>query len=139
MTRFLLDTNVLSETVKPKPNIRVIHFLQGLGDAYISVLTIHELCYGIDLLPADSRRSIMLTSKIEELLETFQDKILPIGPVEARTAAKLRANAQQKGRTLHIVDTLIAATAIVYGLTIATHNINDFNELGIMLKNPWIA
>ena len=136
---FLLDTNVLSEAAKPKPNALVIHFLQGLGEAYISVLSIHELFYGIDLLPSGSRRRITLTDTIEALLMTFQDSILSIGPSEARTAAQLRASAQQRGRTLHVIDTLIAATALRHGLTIATRNINDFKDLGVTLKNPWVA
>ena len=71
--------------------------------------------------------------------ESMESAANAVGPIEARTAAKLRASIQQMGRTLHVVDTLISATALVHGLTIATRNIDDFKDLGVTLKNPWVV
>ena len=114
-------------------------FLCGLEDAYISVLSIHEIVFGIERLVPGSKRRLALTKAIEALLGTFRDRLLPISQAEARAAGSIRASLQTQGRTLHIIDSLIAATALVHGLTVATRNVNDFSDLGVMLRNPWHA
>lgn len=132
----LLDTNVLSEPTRQTPSPDVLVFLQSLPQAAISVLSIHELHYGICRLPHGLRRDA-LASSFGQMIVGFRDTILPIGEPEARRAAELRAAAQTQGRTLHLADALIGATALEHGLTLATRNVADFAGLGVPLVNPW--
>jgi len=136
VTRYLLDTNILSETTKPICNEGVRKFLDSLSNAYISVLSIHEIAYGLERLPKGRKRSD-LTQTIEALLATFEDLILPINQPEARAAGALRAASQSQGRTVDTADGLIAGTALVHGLTIVTRNEKDFEGLGVLIHNPW--
>lgn len=138
MTQYLLDTNVLSETIKPHCDPGVRGFLGDLSEAYISVLSVHEIAYGIERLPQGKRRAA-LTRATEALIETFADYILPITQPEARAAGVLRAASQANGRVVDTADGLIAGTALVHGLTIATRNEKDFNGLGVLVHNPWAS
>lgn len=137
MSGFILDTNVLSETARERPNPSVIAFLSGLDSAYISVLSIHELAYGIERLEPGTRRRLALTDTIDSLVGTFRDRILVVGETEARSAAVMRANAERSGRIVHLIDSLISATALSRGLTVATRNVSDFAGLGVSVRNPW--
>lgn len=139
MSGFILDTNVLSETARERPNPNVIAFLAGLDSAYISVLSIHELVYGIERLEPGTKRRLALADAIDNLVGTFGDRILIVGEAEARSAAMMRAAAEKSGRTVHVVDSLIAATALVHGLTVASRNAKDFEGLGVSIRNPWEA
>lgn len=136
MSGFLLDTNILSETTRPACDPGVRAFLDELPEAFISVLTIHELAYGLERLPNGKRRDD-LTASIEALLDIFSDMILPINEPEARAAGALRAASGQGGRQVDTADGLIAGTALVHGLTIVTRNEKHFHGLGVMVRNPW--
>ena len=136
MTAFLLDTNVISEIAGTDRNPQVAAFLANLADGYVSVITIHELYFGLERLQPGRRRQ-SLTETVEQFVALYHDRVLAITEVEGRAAASLRANASREGRTLHLADALIAASARVHGLTIATRNITDFEGLGIPLHNPW--
>lgn len=137
MNGCLLDTNVLSELTKPEPDKGVVEFLANLENGYISVLTIHEFTYGIELQKGNSKRKKQLSKAVDELVSNFQDKILPIGQIESAVAGKIRAKAQTSGRTIHVIDSLIAATASARGLSVVTRNEKDFQDLGIDVVNPW--
>lgn len=137
MSGYLLDTNILSELAKPEPDKNVVRFLRNLENAYISVLTIHELTFGIELLPQKSKRQETLSKIVEELVAVFQDTILPIDQMEARIAGEMRADAQKEGRTIHVIDSLIAATAFAKSLSVVTRNAKDFADLPINVINPW--
>ena len=136
MSGFLLDTNVLSETTRPQPNKGVQAFLADLPEAFISVLSIHEIAYGLERLPQGPRRT-NLTDAMENLLGTFAATVLAIHAPEARAAGVLRAAAKQEGRIVDTADGLLAGTALVHGLTIVTRNVKDFAGLGVLLRNPW--
>lgn len=136
MTGVLLDTNVISELTRPDRNPNVVRFLEALEDGYVSVITVHELGYGLERLTDGSRRR-QLAETVEQFLDLYADRIAPIGVPEARAAAALRADQAGRGRTLHLADALIAATALVRGLTLATRNTADFEGLGVILHNPW--
>ncbi|WMS45344.1 type II toxin-antitoxin system VapC family toxin (plasmid) [Acuticoccus sp. MNP-M23] len=136
MTGVLLDTNVISELTRPNRDAYVIAFLEALEDGYVSTITLHELTYGLERLQDGARRQA-LAETIERFLSLYQDRILPVSTPEARAAAVLRAGQAERGRVLHLADALIAATALVQGLTIATRNIGDFEGLGVVLHNPW--
>lgn len=136
MSGYLLDTNVISEIARPKRDRGVVSFLDGLDDAFISVITLHELAFGLERLEPGSRRRT-LTETIEKFLALYHDRLLSVGAAEARSAAMLRAGQQDRGRALHLADTLIAATALTNGLILATRNTSDFEGLGISLVDPW--
>jgi predicted nucleic acid-binding protein len=135
---FLLDTNIISEIMKGRPNGRVISFLAKLEDAWVSTVTLNELDYGLALLPHGSRRA-GLEKVLSALIAEYGDVILPVDRAEARQAADLRAAARQAGHILHLGDALIAGTAKAHDLCVATHNVSDFDGLGLDLVNPWAA
>ncbi len=132
----LLDTNVISELIKGKPNPNVLSFVSELKSAWIPVIALHELEYGVELLPRGRRRAA-LEATDATMLSHYGDRVLPVSRGEARHAALLRAEARKRGRVLHLPDALIAATAKEHGLTLATRNISDFDYLGIDVIDPW--
>lgn len=137
MSAYLLDTNTLSELARPRPDPGVVRFLEGLGESYLSVLTVHELVYGLELLPARSAKRKKLTSFTEDMLSTFQEQILPVRQIEARIAALMRGQSRKDGRTLHVIDSILAATASANGLTLVTRNEKDMAHLQVEIVNPW--
>lgn len=135
MTNFLLDTNILSELSKREPDTGVTEFVSGLTVAWLSVITLHELEYGVALLPEGKRRRI--ENSIGGLVTRFGDYIIPLHENEAHTAAIFRVSRRQQGNTLHLADSLIAGTASVHHLTVATRNTKDFEGLGVEVFNPF--
>lgn len=133
---YLLDTNILSELGKPQPDPKVVQFVAQQEQAWLSIITVHELEYGLSLLPEGNRRS-QLAETIQLLLNQYAAFVLPIQQEEAKQAALLRAAAKQQGRVLHLADALIAGTALAHDLPIATRNVKDFEGLGVELLNPF--
>lgn len=137
MSGVLIDTNVISEITKPARSERVMTFLDRLQEGYVSVVTLHELDYGLARLAPGARRTA-LSDAIERFLALYDDRVLAVGVPEARAAATLRAGQTEQGRSLHFADALIAATALVHGLTLATRNTANFTGLGVPLIDPWM-
>ncbi len=135
MPGYLLDTNIVSETRKLRPNAGVIEFLTTAekGALYLSVLTVGELHKGItarrriDPVAAD-----LIADWVRGIEKDFADRILPIDTEIARRWGLLSA-----GRTCPVIDTLIAATALERGLTLVTRNERDVELTGAALLNPW--
>ena len=136
MSGFLLDTNVVSELVKPAPEPRVIVFLTSQTDLWLSTIVLHELDFGLNLLPRGRRRD-RLASVLSMFLSEYSDQIIPVDRREAEQAAVMRAQARSLGRVLYLADALIAGTAKVHDLSLATRNVMDFNDLDIGVTNPW--
>jgi toxin FitB len=136
VTAILLDTNIISETTRQTPDAAVLRYLHGLNEAFVSVVTIHELHFGIYRLPIGQRRT-ELAAAVDRMLVTFGDSIIDLDSAIARRAAELRVSTQAQGRVLHLADALIAATALERGLHLATRNVKDFTGLGLLLINPW--
>ena len=136
MTGFLLDTNVVSELTKKSPDPGVIAFLSEQDNLWLSPIVLHELEFGLQLLPQGSSRD-RLRQTLSELIAEYEDQVLPVKRKEAEWAARLRAQAHLSGRVLHLGDALIAGTAKAHSLSIATRNIGDFNGLDINVINPW--
>lgn len=129
--RYLLDTNILSELGKPSPNPKVVDFVARLDAAWLSIITVHEIEYGLNLLPAGKRRT-HLEQMMETLFERYGQFIIPVDHRVASQAAQLRAYSRQQGQTLHLADALIASSAVVAGnLTLATRNLKDFTDIGL--------
>ena len=136
MTAVLLDTNVVSETVRPEPDARVVAFLSADHQFWLSTMVIHELDFGVKMLPLGRRRDRIATA-MRSLVRRHADRILPVGVEEAEQAASLRAGARRSGRVLDLGDALIAATAAVNNLAIATRNTKHFAGLNLEVIDPW--
>lgn len=138
MSGYLLDTNVISELTKQLPNPRVVEFLSEHEELWLSTIVMHELEFGLQLLPEGNRRHSLQTTLSEFIAEMEQQgHVLPLGRQEAELAARLRSQARRSGRVLHLGDALIAGTAKTHGLSIATRNTEDFAVTDVRVKNPW--
>jgi predicted nucleic acid-binding protein len=136
-TGYLLDTNVISETRKARADSGVMAFLSGAEAAqlFLSVLTIGELRKGVEARRrTDSVAADRLGEWVDGIETTFADRVLPISIIVARLWGELSA-----GRSLPVIDTLIAATATVHGLTLVARNRRDFDSTGVALLDPWQA
>ena len=136
MTGFLLDTNVVSELTRGRPEPRVIAFLSEQADLWLSALVLHELEFGLELLPHGARRH-ELGSVLDEFVAEYEDRILPLDRMAAAWAARFRARAHRSGRVLDLGDALIAGTARAHDLSLVTRNVRDFDRLDIEVANPW--
>ena len=136
MNGFLLDTNVVSEHTRRRPNPAVIDFIATRRDLWLSVVVIHEMQYGVAIIK-DTPYQISLTATVVELVDYFSNRILLVDRRAAELAAYLRAQAHQDGRNLKPADALIAGTALAHELTLATRNTKDFADLNVDIFNPW--
>lgn len=138
MNVVLLDTNVLSELIRPKPDSNVAAFVRAQGNAVLSVVTLHELTYGAERA-ADPARRAKLIAWIASIRAQFRGRVVEIDSDIAEQAGRLRAAAEAQGRPTEAIDSLIAACALARGAAIATRNVRDFEPMGVALINPWIA
>ena len=136
MNGFLVDTNVVSELTRDVPDARVLAFLVDHDDLWLSAIVLHELDFGIGLLPPGRRRD-SIGAILSEFVTEYGDRILPVGYSEAAQAAKFRAQMHSSGRILDLGDALIAGTAKTNALAIATRNVRDFENLDLEVVNPW--
>lgn len=139
MSGFLIDTNVLSELVRPKPESRVISWLQGIDEEllYLSVLTIGEIRKGAEALPQASRRIAIEAWLEKDLRDRFQGRVLSITEEVADRWGRIAGQAHSKRVLLPVVDGLLAATALHHNLTLVTRNVKDIVPTGVNLFNPW--
>lgn len=138
MSGFLLDTNVVSELTREAPDSRVVAFLAAQDDLWLPTIVLHELEFGLNLLPPGRRRN-RIRAALSALIMEYGDRVLPLDRPEAEQAAALRAQARRSGRVLHLADALIAGTAKVHDLAVATRNVADFEGLSVTVINPWEA
>lgn len=137
---FLLDTNVVSEWTKPRPNSGVIQWLSQAEESHVflSVVTIAELRHGIERLPQGKRRRELDEWLQGELPRRFEHRIILIdGPV-CDEWGRVTARQESRGRPIHAMDAMIAATALVHGLTLVTRHAQDFETALKSILSPWI-
>ena len=125
---YLVDTNVLSELPRPRPEPRVVRWLEAQDAIVISVVSVEELVFGVARAP--SARRTKLNRWLDSLLDAAA-QVLDVTPRVARAAGELRAAREAAGRRVAQADMLIAATALVHGLTLATRNTRDFGGCGV--------
>jgi predicted nucleic acid-binding protein len=130
---YLIDTNVISELTRPKPDTKVVHFLEMIEKCPMSVITFSELSFGIGNL--DKNKQKLLLHWMDGLYTVAQ--WYPVTEEIATHAGYLRAISQKKGVTLNLADGLIAATADSNDLILVTRNLKDFKGLKIRLLNPF--
>ncbi len=135
---FLIDTCVISELVRPKPEARVLEWFSEIPDdeLVISTLTLGELWYGISLLK-NGRKKNDLIKWYTRFSATFKDSTLPVTNAISVRWGTERARLRGMGIHLPVIDGLIAATAIEYGYTLVTRNTADYLAIGVLLFNPW--
>lgn len=135
----LLDTNVVSEIMRPRPDSGVVTWLssQLAAGVYLSVITESELRYGVEILPQGRRRD-RIAAEVENMLrEDFSQRVLPFDSDAARCYARIGADRRGSGLPIHHADCQIAAIALSHGASLATRNIGDFDRCGVELINPW--
>jgi len=137
--RLLLDTNVLSEVTKPRPEIRVLEWLDELDEdrAFISVVSIAEIRRGIVQMDYGRKRDALAEWLARDLPQRFDSRVIPVNEAVAIAWGDLMGLAKRTGRGLSSMDGLIAATAIAHDLTLATRNTTDFEGLGVEIVDPW--
>ena len=136
MSGFLLDTNVLSELTREVPHPDVIAFLAEQEDLWLPSLVVHELEYGVQLLPQGLRRD-RLQALLTSIISTYADRILALDRPAAERAARLRAQVRRMGRPLDLGDALIAGIAQSNALILATRNVSYFDFVEVEVINPW--
>lgn len=136
---FLLDTNVASEWVKPRPDSGVMTWLAEADEdrVFISVITLAELRHGIERLPAGARRDRLDVWLTRQVPARFETRVISVDAEIANSWGRVMARAQAAGRPVGTMDAFIAATAEHHDLALVTRNVRDFDALGIQLINPW--
>ena len=131
----LLDTSVVSQRVKTSPDERVADWLSQIPkeEAFLSVVTLQELRTGIELLPAGRKRRDLESWLVSDIHRGYAGRILPITEEVADVCGRLIAQGKKAGATPESNDALLAATAMVHGLTLATLNRKHFERLGVEL------
>src|SRR5579875_629499 len=134
----VLDTNVVSEAMKPEPNPAVLAWLndQAAETLYISSVTLAELLFGIQALPQGRRRNL-LDSALNDLLELFKGRVRPFDTDAARHYAELALSARKGGRGFPTPDGYIAAIAASRGFAVASRDTAPFEAAGVAVINPW--
>jgi len=136
---FLLDTNVVSEWTKPRPDPGVVDWLANVDEdtVYLSVVTLAKLRHGIERLSPGKRRTQLDEWLRADLPLRFEQRILPVDAAVADRWGRVVARSESKGRPMHAMDALIAATSEVYSLTLVTRNSTDFSAVAKSIVNPW--
>ncbi len=135
---FLLDTNVVSEWVKPQPNTGLVHWTEVVDEdsLFLSVISLAELRYGIDRMSSGKRQRRLEEWLRSELPVRFEGRILPVDPSIAEACGRIGHRAEVLGRPIEAMDAFLAATAEVHRLTLVTRNVQHFTVLKTVL-NPW--
>jgi predicted nucleic acid-binding protein len=135
----LLDTNVLSETLKPAPSDRVLSWLaaQDPSAVFTTAITKAEILYGVEALPLGKRRSRLAAAIGNMFAEEFQGQVLPFDGDAAHAFAKIVSTHYMAGRPIAQLDAMIAAIAQSHNAAVATRNTADFEHCGVPIVNPW--
>lgn len=136
---YLLDTCVISELVKPEPNGRVVGWLKTQAEMslFLSSITFGEIQKGISKLSAGRKQRELQSWMDRDLTERFRNRILPVDARAALMWGRIRAAAEKNGRTIPVIDGLIAAVGMANDLTVVTRNVGDMPDEGVEIFNPW--
>jgi hypothetical protein len=139
---YLLDTNVISEWTKPRPDRGVVEWLEEAEESslYLSVVAFAEIRLGIELLPK-GRKRLQLTHWLEaDLAQRFEGRVIEIDQPIAAAWGKIVARGRAQGAAPPpILDAFLVATAMVHGMTLVTRNLRDVQRLGVAVVDPWQA
>ena len=137
--KYLLDTNVISEWIKPRPDAGVVAWLAAADedDLYLRVLAFAEIRLGIELLTEGPKRSRIGTWLDADLAARFEGRIIDIDRAIAEAWAAIIARGRARGATPPVLDAFLAATAMVHEMALVTRNERDVADLGVPVLNPW--
>ena len=137
----ILDTNVVSEPLKPAPDPAVLAWLdaQTPQTLYMTSITLAELLAGIAALPAGKRHTRLGTALTEKVLPLFECRVLEFDTPAAHAFAGVQAGASAAGNPISFADGAIAAIAAAHGFAVATRNVRDFKGTGVEVIDPWAA
>jgi predicted nucleic acid-binding protein len=140
VTGWLLDTNILSELRRPKPEPKVLAFVasQPLEELRISVVTLAEIRFGIEVLPDVKRRSDLTDWVTHKVRPMFEHRVLPISEDVMLKWRLLVEEGRKIGHTFSQPDLIIAATGQHHGLTIVSRDTSDYAKARVSVLNPWI-
>lgn len=135
---FLLDTNAVSEWVKPRPNEGLIRWMESADEdrVFLSVISLAELRYGVERMPAGARRNRLERWLRDELPLRFEGRILPVNQEVADAWGRTLSRSEALGRPVSAMDAFLSATAEMFRLTLVTRNVSDFPLLKGTI-NPW--
>ena len=141
MIGFLLDTNVISELARPKPDRNVVRWLDAVDEEllFLSVLTVGELRKGITTLSDPVRKTLLESWLVGDVLVRFEGRILPIEQAVAERWGQLSGTLAKRGSPLPVIDGLLAATAMHHNLTLVTRNTRDVALTGVVVLDPWMS
>ena len=135
----VLDTNVLSEALKPRPAAGVLRWLadQAPSSVFTTTITMAEILYGVESLPPGKRQTQLLAAVEQMFAEQFEGRLLPFDEESARVFASIVAFRKTTGRPISQMDAMIAAIARSNRAVLSTRNSADFDHCGIQVINPW--
>jgi predicted nucleic acid-binding protein len=136
---WLLDTIVVTETLKAAPDATVLHTLGARPETagWISVLTLAEFAQGVERLPPDHPRRPAFEAQLAEVARRFAGRVLPVDAAMALRYGRLASALTRAGRRPPVIDALLAATAIEHGMTLVTRNVRDAAGTGARVLDPW--
>jgi toxin FitB len=137
--RYLLDTSLISELVKNKPQRSVLDWVESCEEEslFLSVLTLGELQKGVIKLPQNKKREFLQSWISNNLTERFRGRILAVDEEVAVLWGRIQGEAEKRGKPMPAIDSLIAATGLVHHLIVVTRNSSDIEQSGVSLFNPW--
>ena len=135
----IIDTNVVSELMRPDPNRQVVDWLsrQKVSDVHMTALTVAEITYGLKTMP-DGKRQRDLETRFRQVVESgFGGRVLAFDEAAALVYGEIMASRRAEGRPMFVIDGQIAAIARASGATLATRNVMDFEDCNLTLLNPF--
>ena len=135
----LLDTNVVSEPLRQRPDQRVRDWLdaQAIETLYLSTISLSELLLGIESLPTGKRRRALAAALGEQIVSLFDSRIIPFNVAAAEAYAKVVIRARRQGHAISVADGQIAATAAAHSFSVASRDERPFHAAGLSVINPW--
>jgi predicted nucleic acid-binding protein len=136
----ILDTNVLSAMVQPRPDEHVVAWLdkQARSSMWITSVTIFEIQFGLQILPVGKKRSLLTRTFESVLTDDIGGRVAPFDTTAAEHSAELMALRHKQGRPVELRDTMIAGIALACHATLATRNVSHFEDLSVPVVNPWM-
>lgn len=136
----ILDTNVVSEPLRPEPAAAVLAWLDAQAPTTLCLtsITLAELLAGVAALPAGRRRNKLAQAMSEQVLPLFEGRWLAFDAQAAHAYPRVQAGAQAAGNPISFADAAIAAIAAAHGFALATRNVRDFKGTGVELVDPWV-
>jgi toxin FitB len=137
----ILDTNAVSEPLKPTPDPAYMAWLrkQIPGTLFTTTVTIAEMLLGVEMLPVGKRKELIRRGVVEHAIPLFEGRILEFGEDDAHEFSKVVASARRSGNDIEFADAVIAAIASRSGFSLVTRNVKDFKGTQIEILSPWTA